>query len=137
MEKAKVLAFLLCEHARKESDGKVSLHGLFDRIVIPKDPRRPGVPELFYVFYKIDVREPCTVRLSVTDPANAELGGKWRDMWRDSFSEAGPIQTVWALTTTPFEQEGPYRLELREELEDSQTIPLASMTLSVERKEKA
>lgn len=127
-----MLAFLLCEQARKDfSDGKITLHGLFDKIVIPQYPRSP---KLFYVFYKVDVREPCTIKLTVLDPSNIELGGKWRDMWRDSFEEPGLVQTVWALTTTPFDQAGLYRLELRQEYDNLQTVPLASTTVMLERK---
>lgn len=126
----KVLAFLLCEGAGKGSDGKVTLHGLFDRIVIPRNPRSP---RLFYIFYKIDVWEPCTIKLAALDPSNTELGGKWRDMWRDSFSEPGPVQTVWALTTTVFDQADPYKLELRQESHGFEAIPLASTILVVDR----
>ncbi len=133
MEKAKVLALLLCEHAAKDLDGKVTLHGLFDRIVIPRNPR---FPKLFYVFYRIDVMVPCTVKLAVLDPTSVELGGKWRDMWRDSFSDLGPIQSVWPLSTTVFDQAGPYRLELRQELNGFEAVPLASTLLIVDRDEK-
>jgi hypothetical protein len=108
----------------------VTLHGLFDRIVIPKHPQRS---KLFFVFYKIDVKEPCTVKLAVFDPSSKKLGGKWRQMWRDTFPEPGPIQSVWALTTSVLDRAGQYRLELQEESEDQGTTPLASMALTVER----
>ena len=49
MGKCEVLAFLLCENATKAADGKITLHGLFDRIVTP---RAPGDAKLFFVFYK-------------------------------------------------------------------------------------
>ena len=47
-----MLAFLLCENATKGRDGKVTLHGLFDRIIIPRSTRDD---KLFFVYYKIVV----------------------------------------------------------------------------------
>jgi hypothetical protein len=120
----KVLAFLLCESAIRGSDGKVSLRGLFDRIIVP---RSPANPKLFFVFYKVVVEEPCTVSLRVIDPSQGQIQGNWRD----SLSQPGPVQSIWAVTTALFSQPGQYVLELREETNDSEALSLASMLLVV------
>lgn len=128
MEKAKVLAFLLCEKASKGADGKITLHGLFDRIITPRAPRDV---KIFFVFYKVVVREPCAIALKVVGPSGREIPGSWRD----SLSETGPMQTIWALTSTLFKQAGPYVLELRQEADGTEPLPLASMSLLVEQQE--
>lgn len=126
MANCKLLAFLLCDHATKARDGKVTLHGLFDRIITPRTPRDV---KLFYVFYKIIVKEPCTISLRVVDPLGQEIPGSWHD----SLSEVGPMQTIWALTSTLFKQSGSYVLELRQEADDSEPLSLATMLLIVDQ----
>jgi hypothetical protein len=126
MAKCKLLAFLLCENATKARDGKVTLHGLFDRIIIPRNPREG---RLFFVYYKVFVKEPCTIALRVVDPSGQEIPGSWRD----SLSEIGPIQTIWALISDLFKQPGSYVLELRQEAADAEPLSLASMILGVEQ----
>jgi len=69
MAKCDLLAFLLCEDATKARDGKVTLHRLFDRIISPRSPREA---KLFYVFYKVFVRESCTIALRALVPAGHE-----------------------------------------------------------------
>lgn len=126
MAKCELLAFLLCENATKARDGKVSLRGLFDRMIIPHTPREV---KLFFVFYKVLVKESCTIALRVVDPAGQEITGNWRD----SLSVIGPIQTIWALTSALFKQSGVYVLELRQEAGDSETLSLARMTLTIDQ----
>lgn len=126
MAKCKLLAFLLCERATREPDGKVTLHGLFDRIIVPGASARP---RLFFVFYKIVVEQACTVSLRVIDPSNGEIPGNWRD----SIEQVGPIQSIWALTSTLFKHPGPYGLELRQETGESEARTLASMLFVVEK----
>ena len=126
MAKCKVLAFLLCENATKDRDGKVTLHGLFDRIIIPRAPRDD---KLFFVYYKIVVEEPCTVSLRVLHSSGQEIPGNWRD----SFSHLGPVQSLWALTSSLFKQPGNYVLELRQEMEGSEPLSLASMLFVVDQ----
>ncbi len=125
MAKCKLLAFLLCERATRDSQGKVTVHGIFDRIIIP---RAAANPKLFFVFYKIVVAEPCTVTLRVIDPSQGEISGNWRD----SITQAGPIQSIWALSTSLFTQSGPYALELRQETNDSEALLLTTMLFVVE-----
>jgi len=127
MVKCKVLAFLLCENATRGGDGKVMLHGLFDRIIMP---RTRGDVKIFFVYYKIVVNEPCAVALRVVhlDRINNEIPGPWRD----SFSQLGPVQSVWALTTNLFRQPGNYGLELRQEVEGSEPLSLVSTLLVVD-----
>lgn len=125
MVKCKVLAFLLCERATREPDGKASLHGLFDRIIIP---RTPANPKLFFVYYKVVVTEPCEVSLKVTDSSGRDITGNWRE----SLTQIGPIQSVWALTSSLFTQPGQYFLELRQGADGSEMLSLASMLLVVE-----
>ena len=125
MVKCKVLAFLLCERATREPDGKASLHGLFDRIIIP---RTPANPKLFFVYYKVVVTEPCKVSLKVTDSSGRDITGNWRE----SLTQIGPIQSVWALTSSLFTQPGQYFLELRQGADGSEMLSLASMLLVVE-----
>ncbi len=129
MERCKVLALLLCEKASTGPDGKLTLHGVFDRIIIP---RAPAESRIFFVYYKLVVEQPCTVSLRVTDPLNGEIGGNWLDSWRDSIERTGPIQAIWALTTTLLKQPGPYVLELRQETNDSEALSLASTRLVVD-----
>jgi hypothetical protein len=126
MAKCKVLAFLLCESATRGRDGKVTLHGLFDRIITPRTPRND---KLFFVYYKIVVKEPCTISLRVIDPLGREVAGNWRD----SFSQIGPVQSLWALITDLFKQPGNYALELRQEMEGSEPLSLVSMLMVVDQ----
>lgn len=125
MAKCELLAFLVCENATKARDGNISLHGLFDRIIARRTPR----DKLFFVFYKVMVKEPCTVALRVVDPLGQEVPGSWRD----SLSEIGPIQTIWTLTSALFKHSGAYLLELRQETADSEPLSLARMTLVVDQ----
>jgi hypothetical protein len=126
MANCKLLAFLLCDSATQDADGKVTLHGLFDRIILPQ-----GSAPLkdFYVFYKVDVKEPCTVTLRVVDPEGNEIA----ENWRDSLSQIGPMQGVWATDSNRFMQPGPYALELRQECDDLTARSLAHMLLIVEK----
>jgi hypothetical protein len=126
MERCKLLAFLLCDSATQDSDGKVTLHGLFDRVIVP-----PGAAPSkdFFVYYKVDVKEPCTVTLRVVGPGGNEIAGNWRD----SLSQIGPMQAVWALDSSRFMQPGRYLLELRQESDDLMALSLAHMLLIVEK----
>ena len=125
--KCKLLAFLLCDSASRGSDGKVTLHGLFNRIIAP---RTAASPRLFFVFYKIVVKQPCTVALRVIDlDRNIEVPGNWRD----SIGQLGPIQSIWALTTTLFKQPGRYAFELTQESDGSKAVSLAAMLLVVDQ----
>ena len=128
MAKPKVLAFLLCERATRNSDGKVTLHGLFDRMTVP---RVPGNPKLFFVYYKVVVDEPCAVAMRVLDldRFNTEIPGNWRD----SIPQVGPMQSIWALTSSLFKQPGRYVLELRQEIEPSEPLKLATMLFVVDQ----
>jgi len=128
MAKCKLLAFLLCERASvaPAPDNRVTLHHLFDRIIVPPTPEEP---ELFFAYYKIVVDEPCTVTLRVIDPWQREIRGNWRD----SITQVGPVQSIWALTSSLFKQPGHYVLELRQEVEDSEALSLASMLFTVEQ----
>jgi hypothetical protein len=126
MERCKLLAFLLCEKATAGPDGKVTLHGLFDRIIVPATPAKP---KLFFVFYKVVVKEPCTLSLRVLDPFKGEISGNWRD----SLAQIGPMQATWALTSSLFKQPGPYVLELKQETDDSEALSLATMLFVVEQ----
>jgi len=125
MAKCKVLAFLLCDNATRDRDGKVTLHGLFDRIITPKTPSEA---RLFFVYYRVVAEEPCAIALRVADPNSHEVPGNWRD----SLAGLGPMQTVWALTSTLFKQPGSYTLELMQEDGDSEPVSLAEMRLTVE-----
>jgi len=126
MERCKLLAFLLCEKATAGPDGKVTLHGLFDRIIVPQTPAKP---KLFFVFYKVVVRQPCTLSLRVIDPFKGEICGNWRD----SLTQIGPMQAIWALTSSLFRQPGPYVLELKQETDDSEALSLATMLFVVDQ----
>ncbi|MGB7590710.1 MAG: hypothetical protein WCD04_06940 [Terriglobia bacterium] len=126
MAKCKLLAFLLCDSATQDSDGKVTLHGLFDRVILPHGS---APPKDFFVFYRVDVKEPCTVTLRVVDPVGNEIAGNWRD----SLSQIGPMQTVRALDTSRFMQPGRYVLELSQESDDLTALSLARMQLIVEK----
>jgi len=129
MAKCKLLAFLLCDNATRDRDGKVTLHGLFDRIIAPRAPREA---KLFFVYYRVVVEEPCAVGLRVIDPGGHEVPGNWRD----SLTDRGPMQTVWALTSTLFKQPGPYKIELTQGNGDSEPLSLAQMRLTVEESEE-
>jgi len=126
MAKAKLLAFLLCDKATADPDGKATLHGLFDRIIVPQTPVKP---KLFCVYYKVVVDQPCAISLKVFDPHGDEVRGNWRDV----IQQLGPIQSIWALHTGLFKQPGPYVLELKQETDDSEALSLASMLFVVEQ----
>jgi hypothetical protein len=126
MAKCKLLAFLMCERATREPDGKVTLHGVFDRITIP---RGPATPKLFFVYYKVVVGQPCTMALRVIDPLRGEIGGSWRD----SIVQLGPVHSIWSLSSTLFTTPGHYALELRQETDDSDVLSLASTLLVVDK----
>ena len=125
MAKASLLAFLLCDNATRDRDGKVTLQGVFDRIIAP---RTPTEAKQFFVYYRVVVEEPCVIALRVMDPKGHEVPGKWRD----SIAELGPVQTVWALASTLFTQRGSYALELRQEDDGVEPLPLAQMRLIIE-----
>ncbi len=128
MAKCKLLAFLLCEEATRDQHGKVTVHGIFDRIIIP---RAAANPKVFFVFYKIVVEQPSTVTLRIIDlnRSNSEIPGKWRD----TISQVGPVQSIWALHTGLFKQPGPYVLELRLETDNLAALSLASMLFVVDK----
>jgi hypothetical protein len=127
MAKCKVMAFLLCENAIRNRDGKVSLHCVFDRIIMPRGPKSD---KLFFVYYKIVVQEPCEVTLRVTRPFHPEIP---KDMnWRDSLSHLGPVQGIWALSTGLLSQPGTYGFELMQVTEHSELLSLASTVLVVD-----
>ena len=115
MAACEVLAFLFCDRASKSSDGKASLRGLFDTIVV-SPARRPMVPRLrvlreptdFFVFYKAAVHRPCTLSLRVFDPNGGEIASEWSD----PIEQPGLVQSVWVMATAFFLQEGRYRFEL-------------------------
>jgi hypothetical protein len=103
---------------------------LFDRIIVASTREEP---ESFSAYYKIVVDEPCTVALRVTDPAQREIAGNWRD----SIAKIGPIQGVWqTLDTSLFRELGVYVFELREENVGSESHCLASTRLVVEEEGK-
>ncbi len=120
------MAFLLCEKASRGSDGKVTLHGLFDRMIIP---RKAVFPKIFFAYYKVVVKEPCNVSLKVVDPAGREIPGPWRD----ALSEIGPVQGIWGLTSKFFPQPGNYALGLIQLTEGLEPVPLASTILVVDQ----
>lgn len=126
MARCKLLAFLLCERATRESDGKVTLYGLFDRIVLP---RIEAKPKIFFVFYKVVVKQPCSVSLRVIDSMGREIPGNWRD----SLTQIGSMQAIWALTSSLFKEPGPYVLELRQESDSADALSLASLLFVVDR----
>jgi hypothetical protein len=130
MAKARLLAFLLCDNATRDSDGKISLHGVFDRIIAPRARRDV---KIFYVYYRVVVEQPCAVALKVIDPADHEVHDGDR---RDLLPALGPMQTVWSLSSAYFSQPGNYTLELRQETEDSEPLTLAQMRLSVQESEE-
>jgi hypothetical protein len=129
MAKCKVLAFLLCENATRALDEKVTLHGLFDRIIIPRTSRED---KLFFVYYKIVVEGVCAVSLRVTHSSGQEISGSWCH----KHSHVGPIQAVWFLTASLFKQSGRYELELREESTDAEPVSLATTQLVVDQQEE-
>jgi hypothetical protein len=126
MAKARLLAFLLCDNATRDRDGKVSLHGLFDRIIAPRTPQEA---KLFFVYYRVVVVEPCVIALTVIDPGGHKVSGNWRD----SLTEPGPVQTVWSLSSAFLQQPGPYTLELTQENDRSEPLSLAQMLLTIEQ----
>ena len=113
---ARLLAFLVCEKATVGQSGKVTLHELFDGMIIAR-PRMPsfGVRRnraIFYVYYKIVADKACTIALRVSDPSGSEIPGNWSD----SIAPAGPTestwQAIWALSTSLFEAPGLYAFQL-------------------------
>ncbi|GEM_PF-1011344 len=109
MTKAKLLAFLVCEKATREPDGRVTVHDIFDKIVLPRIPVPHGKDNIFFVYYKVEVLEPCVISLRVIDPQGNEVQG---GTWSDSIEQLGLIQSLWALAHSLFKVPGTYRLEL-------------------------
>ena len=114
MAGCEVRAFLFCDRASRSSDGKASLHGIFDVIVV-SPPRRRLVPFAgareptdFFVFYKAMVNQPCTLSLKVFDPSGGEIAGEWSD----PIERGGLVQSVWVMATAFFLQSGKYKFEL-------------------------
>ena len=127
MERCELLAFLLCEKATAGSEGKVTLHGLFDRIIVLG---KPTSSRLFFVYYKVIVKEPCVLSLRVTDSSGREIPGNWRD----PLPQIGPMHAVWSLASGLFERPGPYVLELRQESDGEEKVSLASTAFVVEQR---
>jgi hypothetical protein len=130
MTKARLLAFLLCDNATRDRDGKVTLHGIFDKIIAP---RTRGHVRILFVYYRVVVEQRCAVALRVVDPEGHEVREAIR---RDSLRELGPMRTVWSLSTDFFTQRGSYVLELRQETDGSEPLTLAQMRLAVEEGEE-
>ncbi|MGH9432656.1 MAG: DUF6941 family protein [Terriglobia bacterium] len=131
MTKAKLLAFLLCDRATRGSDGKVTVHDIFDRIVLPQIPVHYGDRKLFCVFYKVEALEPCVISLRVVDRQGNEVpvqGGPRHD----SIEQTGLMQSLWYLVTDMFQGVGDYRFELRVEGEGSDVQPLATSILKID-----
>jgi hypothetical protein len=129
MVKARLLAFLLCDNATRDRDGKITLHGLFDRMIAPRARRDV---KILFVYYRIVVERPCVVSLRVINPEGDEIPEASRS---DSLSELGPVQTVWSLSSGSFTQRGNYVIELRQDGDDSEPLTLAQMSLTVEERE--
>ena len=128
MGRISCLALLLCDGASRAANGKINLHGIFDRIQIGVDPARPdwvvakekpahlnNPTPLFFVFYKVAVTEPCTLQLAVENPAGSPVRGEWRD----EISDPGLIQTVWCLNLKDFAAAGTYTFRL---VSENQTL---------------
>lgn len=122
MGNCKVLAFLLCDKATIDRAGRVTLHELFDGIVIPRgDVARPfprfGVPrnnsQMFHAFYKINADQQCRISLGILDPSGREVPGNWRD----SITPQSPSvwQAIWELPAALFHDPGWYKLDLVQE----------------------
>jgi hypothetical protein len=131
---AKLLALLLCERATFNRNEKVTLHGLFDGLRIPRAGRVPGGnpnSQLFFVFYKILTEAPCTIGLKIISPSGEPIDGNWTDSV--TVSSASPLtwQSIWALTTDLFQASGSYRLELLRSNGDS-PVPIGQTELFVE-----
>jgi len=137
MANCKLLAFLLCNKANVDQHGRMTLHDLFDGIVIPQPSRTRHFPsfgsgknlEVFYVFYKIVADQQCRIALKVLDPSGVEIPGNWRD----SITPQGPSvwQAIWGLSASLFQVPGRYELDLVQETDYSAPLPLASTPLVV------
>jgi hypothetical protein len=116
-----LLAFLACARATVDQSRRVTLHELFDGLVIPRGgaflgprftgPRRPH-EQVFFVFYKVIVDMPCTVILRVFRQSGEEVPGEWRDPISPATAEPSTWQSLWALSVAQFQEPGWYRLEL-------------------------
>jgi len=130
MKRPNVLAFLLCENASKDRDGKVSLQSIFDRILMPRTPKSQ---KNFFVYYKMVVSEPCAVALRITHLVHSEISEL--NNWRESFSQPGLVQGVFRLSTGRFVP-GSYEFELVQVNGGSQPISLATMRFVVDQQEE-
>jgi len=143
MANCKLLAFLLCDKATVDAHGRVTLHDLFDGIVIARPSRTRRFPssgsrknpEGFYVFYKIVADQQCRIALKVLDPSGVEIHGNWRD----SITPQGPSvwQAIWGLSASLFQVPGRYELDLMQETDYPVPLsfPLASAQLVVSQGE--
>ena len=131
---SRLLAFLMCERATFNRSEKVTLHGLFDGLRVPRsgepsvgDPRR-----VFVVFYKMETEAPCTVSLRIVKPSGEQIAGEWADSV--TFWSAAPLtwQSIWTVTTDLFQEPGSYTLELLWS-NGSPAVPIGQTRLFVER----
>jgi Family of unknown function (DUF6941) len=108
MTKVKLLAFLICDHVTRDSDGKVTIHDIFDRIVLPRIPVPYQRDRNFSVYYKVEALKPCVVSLCVRGPQrNAIPHGSWAH----PIQQAGLMQSYWSLAHSLFGAPGTYMLQ--------------------------
>jgi hypothetical protein len=110
-----LLAFLVCAKASVDESGRLTLHELFDGLAIQRSGSfRPQFPKwrVFFVFYKVIADTPCTVMLRVAKPSGEEIPGDWSHSITAAVGEPSTWQSLWALSTDPFQEPGLYQLEL-------------------------
>ena len=111
MMKARLLAFLVCDRVTRDSDGKVTVHDIFDRIVLPQFPIPPVMNKIFCAYYKVDVLEPCVVSLCVIDPRGNPVP---KGCWGDPIQQRGLAQSLWSLSHSLFTAPGIYTLQFNQ-----------------------
>jgi hypothetical protein len=133
-----VLAFLACAKATVDQSGRVTLHELFDGLVIPRPGAVPGPhrrrEQMFFVFYKVIVDMPCTIMLRVVKPSGEEVLGEWRDAISPATAQPSTWQSLWAVSTGLFQEPGWYKLDLSYS-QGGQPTPSASTHLLVQMAE--
>ncbi len=74
---ASLIRFIVCETARDERDGKVSLIGVFpdDKVVLPANAQFPAGFALSLVFFLLDGLGPFTGRIEIRHPRQPSFFG--------------------------------------------------------------
>lgn len=100
-----LVKFILCENAREDKGGKVSLLGVFpdDQILLPADARFPAAFPLALVFFLVDGTGSFPAEFEVQGPRNQPtFQGKLPDVQKPPNNAATVVATFSPFIATQF-----------------------------------